>query len=348
MSHLLVLNYSMDENSPALAHQIEVSRKLSGHFDRVTVLTGFRGAGFLPSNVEVISSNWLQGHRVRNTYNFLRIALRILRTNKPDVVFSHMTHIQSALLLPFTRCKGIPHYLWYAHASSSLALRWDYLLVDKVLSSTKGSFPLSGEKVIYIGQAVDEEMFSEAIRRGSPVKFVHYGRFDISKGIDAIIDSTESAREVNQEISLTICGNPSNAASRIHANQTISKNQKNIEAGWLTFVEAIPRREIPEWLKSFDVLIHAFQGSLDKVLVESVIAGLTVVSVNSEFISEFGSWGEYSDSEKITLKSELDSMMGFDANSRYEFNLLRQNRALKNHTETKWIETVRKILMSAV
>ncbi len=348
MSHLLILNYSMDENSPALAHQIEVSRKLSGHFDRVTVLTGFRGEGFLPSNVEVVSSNWLQGHHVRNIYNFLRIALRILIRNKPDVVFSHMTHIQSALLLPFTRYKRIPHYLWYAHASSSLALRWDYLLVDKVLTSTKGSFPLNGEKVIYIGQAVDEEMFSGGIRRGSPVKFVHYGRFDVSKGIDAIIDSTTSAREINQEISLTICGSPSNAASRNHANQTISRNQKNIEACWLTFVEAIPRREIPEWLKSFDVLIHAFQGSLDKVLVESVIAGLTVVSVNAEFISEFGSWGQYSDNEKITLKSELDSMMSLDANARYEFNLLRQNRALKYHTETKWIETVREILMSAV
>ena len=348
MYHLLILNYSMDENSPALAHQIEVTRKLSGHFGRVTVITGFRGEGRLPSNVEVVSSKWLQGHHFHNAYNFLGLALRLIRRTKPDVIFSHMTHIQSALLLPFSRFKRIPHFLWYAHASSSLALRWDYLLADKVLTSTKGSFPFTGKNLVCIGQAIDEELFFDDIRKNPPVKFRHFGRFDISKGIAEIIEVAEFARGLDKNISLTICGSPSNAESKNAAAHVVSNNQKNIELGWLSFMEAIPRRQIPDWLNGFDVLLHAFQGSLDKVLVESVIAGLTVVTINAEFISEFGSWGQYSKGEKVTLKSELASMMSLDAKARYEFNSIRQNHALKSHTESKWIQNVRDILISAV
>ena len=348
MSHLLILNYSMDENSPALAHQIEVTRKLSEHFGRVTVLTGFRGEGSTPSNVEVVSSKWLPGHPYHNALNFLRLALRLIRRTKPDVIFSHMTHIQSALLLPFSRFRRIPHILWYAHASSSLALRWDYLLADKVLTSTKGSFPFTGKNLICIGQAVDEELFFNDVRRNLPVKFIHYGRFDISKRVAEIIEVAEFAHGLDRNISLTICGSPSTAESKSAADHVVSINQKNIEAGWLSFIEAVPRRQIPEWLVGFDVLLHAFQGSLDKVLIESVIAGLTVVTINAEFISEFGSWGQYSNDEKITLKSELVSMMSLGAKARYEFNSIRQNHALKSHTESKWIQNVRDILISAV
>ena len=348
MSHLLILNYSMDENSSALGHQIEVVKKFSLHFNRVTVVTGFKGVGILPSNVDVLSSNWILDHNFRNIFNFLRIALPLVIKSRPDVVFSHMTHIQSSLILPLTRFMRIPHYLWYAHASSSLALKWDYLLVRKILTSTKGSFPHGGRKVIYIGQAVDEEIFFEPIRKELPVKFIHYGRFDASKRIDLIINSTIFARKMNQEISLTICGNPSNPLERKHANEIISNNRKYIEEGWLTFVEAIPRKEISVWIKHFDVLVHAFQGSLDKVLIESVIAGLTVVTVNEGFISEFGSWGKYSENERITLENELYAMMSLDGETRNECNLSRQNVALLNHTEARWIEKVCKILKSTL
>ena len=348
MSHLLILNYSMDENSPALAHQIEVTRKLSEHFGRVTVLTGFRGEGSTPANVEVVSSKWLPGHPFHNAFNFLRLALGLLHRTKPDVIFSHMTHIQSALLLPFSRFRRIPHFLWYAHASSSLALRWDYFLADKVLTSTKGSFPFAGKNLIYIGQAVDEKQFFHDVKKSFPVKFVHYGRFDISKRIAEIIEVAEFARGFNRNISLTICGSPSNAESKSVADRVVLINQGNIELGWLSFIEAIPRKQIPEWLNGFDVLLHAFQGSLDKVLIESVIAGLTVVTINAEFISEFGSWGQYSNDEKVTLKSELVSMLSLDPKARFEFNTIRQNHALKRHTEPKWIQNVRDILISAV
>lgn len=348
MSHLLILNYSMDENNPALAHQIEVVRRLSGSFNRITVVTGFRGEGFLPQNVEVVSTNWMQGHHVRNISSFLRITWQIFQKSRPDVIFSHMTHIQSALLLPLSRFRGTPHFLWYAHASSSLALRWDYLLVNKILTSTRGSFPFAGKKVTYIGQAVDTDLFFADVRRNVPSKFVHYGRFDKSKRIETIIEVADLARASHRNITLTICGNPSDLEARRDANRIISKNKENIEIGWLSFVEAKTRRFIPEWLSDFDVLLHAFQGSLDKVLVESVIAGLTVVTINSEFISEFGSWGKYSDEQEITLKAELEAMMTLEPSARNEFNLNRQSRALKYHSESKWVQSVCEILMAAL
>ena len=348
MSHLMILNYSMDERSPVLSHQIEVVRKLSVHFERVTVITGSIGHGGCPSNVEVVSTNWFSGKHLKNTFNFIITAIRCLRESKPDVIFSHMTHVQSALLLPISRVLRIPHFLWYAHASSSIILKWDYLLINKIFTSTRGSFPFSGSKIIYLGQAIDEQLFLKSVRDRLPLNFVHYGRFDKSKSIEMIIESANYARMSNPEITLTICGNPSNPESERDASRIILNSQEKIESGWLSFIKAIPRSEIPEWLSQFDVFLHAFQGSLDKTLVESVLAGLTVVTNNSEFISEFGSWRNYSLDEDLSLKTELDAMLNLGRVTRTEVNESRQKVALNSHTESKWIEQLKDILHAAI
>ena len=59
----------------------------------------------------------------------------------------------------------------------------------------------------------------------------------------------------------------------------------------------------------FDVFIHSFDGSLDKVLIEALAGGIPIVTTNLAFKEIFGSWAT-----KIgaTLNEELKSFLAMN------------------------------------
>ena len=137
--NLLILNYVMDPAHPALAHQVEVVEALALKFSAVTVLTGKSDWVPTASNIRVFTSNWLPGQNIKNIYKFYRIFLELIRENKFVAVFSHMTTVQSCLVGPILRLRGINHFLWYAHAQNSGILRIAHFWVTKLITSTPGS-----------------------------------------------------------------------------------------------------------------------------------------------------------------------------------------------------------------
>ena len=62
-THLLLINYAMDEKSQVFSHQIDLVNKLAEKYDQVSVLTGSIGSYKVSINVEVISYHWVQGKR---------------------------------------------------------------------------------------------------------------------------------------------------------------------------------------------------------------------------------------------------------------------------------------------
>ena len=65
-NHLLVLTYEMDESSQLFSHQIGVVNELAAYFDKVTVITGKSGKFKVLDNVNVYSSNWQNGKRIKS------------------------------------------------------------------------------------------------------------------------------------------------------------------------------------------------------------------------------------------------------------------------------------------
>lgn len=335
--NLLVLNYVMDPTHPALAHQVEVVEQLALRFSSVTVLTGHSNWVPTAPNIRVFSTNWRPGHNFENIFNFYRIFFQIIRNNEFVSVFSHMTSVQSCLIGPFLRFRKTNHFLWYAHAQNSLILRIAYFWVTKLVTSTTGSCPLSGAKILYLGQSIDQAIFNARLNPNFPLRrFIHIGRADPSKNYNLMIETISYFRKFHSGLRLELVGSPSGPVQAAELAKIKQHWSDEIDLGWLVFSPAIPRAHVPELLNKHDVFIHAFKGSLDKTLIESTMTAMPVVTINQEYLNEFGSWG----GEPISLKSEIEALLNLEeGNLSNEVNR-RTVCAIDTHSSKKWFDNL--------
>ena len=322
--HLLVINFSMDASHSALSHQQEVVAKLSEHFQQVTVITGEPPTAPIPINVEVQTIKWRVGSPVRNGARLAFKFFRILIINRPSVVFSHMVPIHAAVTSPISRLFKVRHVLWYAHAVTPLSLRFANLFVDQILTSTPGSCNLTSRKVVPIGQGVDSKLFQFRDRSfGSLVNLVYVGRTDASKNIPEIIDAVTSAKLIFPKLQLAIIG----------GGPPLSEN---LNLPWVRVRGRAARSELPLVYGNADVFIHAFRGSLDKVLVEAALSGLPVITENDEFQKIFRIFGIRSapiSDQLVNLLSSDESVISEIVESNYQ-------TALTKHELAGWITKI--------
>ena len=308
--HLLILTYEMDELSQVFSHQIGIVNELSKSFDKVTVLTGKIGSYNVSLNVRVYSSDWQSGKRVSSATKFLFVFLKLLLSNRFTFIFSHMTSVQAALISPITRVLRIKHLLWYTHTSDNFALRVCNLFTNGILTATAGSCPLSGSKVHVIGHSIDTKIFKRKSSLNFPISsFVHVGRFDLAKNIRLIIETLENLRTTNNDLIFTNIGVPSGEANTNYYQNIISEFARDKNSTWLKFESSVPRQTLPSLLNNFDCFIHAFNGSLDKAVLEATFIGLPVVTINPEYKKIFGSWDRNNRLNEYTLLEELNFLL---------------------------------------
>lgn len=300
----------MDELSQVFSHQIGIVNELSKSFDKVTVLTGKIGSYKVSPNVRVFSSNWQSGKRLSSAFKFMFVFLRLLVLNRFSVVFSHMTSVQAALISPVIRILRIKHLLWYTHTSDNFALRVCNLFTNGILTATAGSCPLSSSKVHVIGHSIDTRIFK---RKSSPIfpisSFVHVGRFDSSKNIRLIIQTLQNLRSTKSDVNFTNIGLPSGEPNATYYQNIISEFDKDKNSTWLKFESSVPRQTLPGLLNNFDCFIHAFNGSLDKAVLEATFIGLPVVTINPEYKKIFGSWDKDNRLSEYTLLEEINFLL---------------------------------------
>jgi glycosyltransferase involved in cell wall biosynthesis len=326
--NLLILNYVMDPTHPALAHQVEVVEKLALKFKSVTVLTGQLNWNPTAPNIKVFSSNWRPDHNIENILRFYRVFFRVIRNNQFISVFSHMTSVQSCLVGPFLRIRKINHFLWYAHAQNSIILKFAYFWVTRLVTSTTGSCPLLGDKILYLGQSIDQAKFKTRPVPDFPLRrFIHVGRADPSKNFNLIIETISHYRKFHPDLCLEFVGSPSGSVQAVELEKLKKFWSAEITRGWLKFSPAIPRDRVPELLNKHDVFIHAFRGSLDKT-------AMPVCTINQEYLNEFGTWG----SKPITLASEVDSLLKLGKKKLEDEVQRRTIQAIELHSSRVWID----------
>jgi len=331
--NLVVINYSMDENDPLLAHQIEAVRSLSQFFSRVTVITSHRGKGDLPSNVHVVDLSWRRKSSVHNAFNFLRLALPQI-TRRNTVLFSHMTDVQAALVAPFARIFGVRHYQWYAHKTLSKYLKWSSLWVNGIITSTPGSCPISGNKVTAIGQALNPDSFKFILKgENQMTKALHIGRFDPSKNLDLIIQTIEEILTDGMPVTFTQIGNPTTPTSTVYALSIQTKYQKLLSNKKITIIPSIPRNEITNFMRMNDFFIHAYMGSLDKTLIEATLSGIPVLTLNPEYRVEFGTWSKINNP---TLHDEFQALKNLSHDELQVELIKRRKHCESAHSLENW------------
>jgi len=335
----------MDEKSQVFSHQVEVVNKLADKYDQVSVLTGLIGTYKVSSNVKVFSCNWIPGKRFTSLFRFMMKFLQLLGSNKFTCIFSHMTSVQSTFISPITRVLRIRHYLWYAHTSYNMYLLISRALTNGIITSTPGSCPIKGRKVYAIGQSVDSKVFDKKLELETPIiKLIHIGRFDPSKNIESIVAEIKQLKDEHPGLKLNIIGSPSSNKFQHYMESVKSKFMADVQIGWLTFTPAIERIKLPNELKKYDCFVHAFQGSLDKTLVEATLAAIPVVTVNKEYLKIFGKWSNSNSDNQITLTSELGFILNLDAAAITKEVDRRYEIARTNHDMEGWINRLVNVL----
>lgn len=329
---LLVFNYAMDSQNPIFSHQVEAVTQLAEYFNKVVVITSSTGGYNVPNNVVVKSSEWLRGKPFRNVLNLLRTAIPEL--NKDLVIFFHMTDVQAAIISPIARLIGIKQHLWYAHTSYSIYLRWSKLWLSSIISSTAGSCPVKGSKVVIIGQAINPKFFCFRNRKSDDLESgIHIGRFDPSKRIEHLISESLKIREFGFDIKVTQIGSPSGDTFESYHEKIKSLLAELGQSGWFTIKDSVNRALIPDILHRHDFFIHAFNGSLDKTLIEATMCGLPVLTTNQEYMREFGSWtGDFNStlSEQYRYIVKMDpAKLNLELSSRYR-------KCLEFHSISHW------------
>jgi glycosyltransferase involved in cell wall biosynthesis len=334
----------MNSTDPIFSHQLESAIELSKNFDRTVVITAKPYKKQHPGSIEVFSTGWIEGRSILNALVFYLIFLKILVSyifRHKVFVFSHMTEVQSALIAPLTRFLGIRHFLWYAHASKSKYLSWCHFWLTGIITSTKGSCPISSGKVQTVGQAISLKFFNRKKSELQPLtKLIHIGRFDPSKNLESILNLVEKIRLTMPDITFCQVGGASNS---LYTEDSKRIQEKYSECDWVTFSPSVSRVEIPDILRSSDCFIHSFSGSLDKSLLEATASKVPVVTINKEYLQIFGSWQRTE--ANIDLEGEFLAMVSIDR-AALHLELERRQRIVEtDHGLKQWSDKIASILL---
>ena len=341
-ANLLIFNYVMDSTDPLLSHQYEAVAELSVKFNEITVITGRIGVVEKDASIRIISSDWAPGHRIRSVLRLLRVATPIILRGNYSSVFFHMTDVQAAILSPLIRLRHRRQYLWYAHTYKSSYLRWASTWVSGIITSTVGSCPIKGDRVIPIGQAIDESKFPVLpFEKLKLDKLIHIGRFDKSKNIDLLVSEFKDLRKLFPEISLTLVGNSSNSESHSWAKKLINDNRDYVDEAALTFRDAILRSQFPDVLAENGCFFHAYTGSLDKTLIESTMMRVPVLTINPEYLSIFGSWSKR---HQVSLRDEYKALRSLSAKEMQGELERRLTMVKEKHSLVNWINQLNSLL----
>lgn len=338
---LLIINYSMNLANPVFSHQFDVVAALKRSFPEIMVITREYPSS---KNIEIkISrSRWREGkHFVNLCFFYVSLVIALVKF-RPKIVFYHMTEVQAALASPILKFLRIRQILWYAHKSNSIWLRIAYIFCDGIVTSTKGSNPLRGNKVHCIGQGIDEKKFKMRVKRRAKTKYIHIGRNDMSKNLLAISEAIISCFS-GREVFLDHYGQSLDDKSPDSMNYHSELKALVARNNWITVHPSIKRENIRAVLEKHDVFIHAFQGSLDKILIEAVISGIPVLTVNEEFIKTFGKWDKsYLD---VSLQNELKAFIAMSDELIVDICIKRQAEAIRLFGLEAWTAKLTNVLL---
>lgn len=330
------------------SHQKGLALALAERFEYCHIVTADAKRPVSTPKSEIRSTNWVSGSRIFSAMRFYKVVIPILISERRNlVVFSHMTDVQSMLIAPLTRILGIRHFLWYAHAKRSAYLRICWKFITGIITSTSGSCPVKGPRVFCIGQAVDHKLFSESNHKAKnpPLTWFSIGRLDPSKRLEVILETFLQLRERGWSLTLDIFGAPSSTNYEQYFNQIRNMCLSPQYSSWVKLHGPIRNNQIVDRVQHYDGFVHAFNGSLDKTLIEAMMLRRVVVSTNYEFQRLFKVGDVARIVERDLIKLVLEALNATEESQIASINH-RYANAVKNHSSESWLDKVEAILKS--
>jgi len=285
--NLLIATQVVDANDPVLGFFLAWIEEFARIYDQVTVVCLKAGNHTLPNNVRVLSLGKETGaSRLKYVRRFFSYVWR--ERARYDHVFVHMNPEYVILGGLLWRMLGKRVAFWYTHGSVNGILRAATILTHTVFTASTESFRIHTHKVHVVGHGIDVERFATAMHKlhVQAPRLISVGRISPTKRQHLAIEALSSLRSHNVDASLTLVGTPLTNADQAYETRLreicLSKSLEE----HLCWQGAVPNEALHKAYFSHDVLIHtSTTGSLDKVVLEALAAGLAVVTTSDAVVA---------------------------------------------------------------
>ncbi|MBU1033168.1 glycosyltransferase family 4 protein [Patescibacteria group bacterium] len=180
-------------------------------------------------------------------------------------------------------------------------LRVSTWFANYIFTATPKAFPFLSEKVLAIGHGIDAHFSSvPRFKSDSRLNVISVGRISSRKRVRESITLFAEILKQNSKAYFTWVGEPLTKDDYDYYREVLHDIENLDLRGRVKFKGRVFFEEMPKFYASADLLIHLSEtGSLDKVVLEAVVAGCPVLSSSSatnEAIQE-AYWGGPIDSK---------------------------------------------------
>lgn len=270
---ILICVQAVDENDPWMGYFVTWLREASRAFPSITVLALRVGLFSLPPNVTVIPLRPSGSKsKLKAAATLLSVSWRERKNYDGVFVRGDAQYVLIAGWLWRLLRKRI--VFWYAHYKTNGTAPWAARIAHVVTTSVPEAFLNSPVPVHPIGQAIPEEPFLSVapLSDDAGLRVLVFGRVTEVKRVESIIDDFDAA-ELGNTASLTIVGTP---RDEMYAIRIENLQDELANMSWER--RDVPFAEVPDLFSKYDVIVNATPGSLDKVILEGMMAGRVVIA----------------------------------------------------------------------
>ena len=287
---VLVFNLATDADDPILHFTVSWIEALARRVDAVDVVTMRVGRVDLPANVRVWSIGGEEGaSNVRRTVRFYRTMVKLMRTRRYDVCFSHQIVLFGVMAAPLLWLRRVPNVQWYAHIARPPLARIAARLAERVVTSGPDSCCLPARRLRVIGQGIDTNRFAPlgepSPERSTQVRVAAIGRVAPVKNLALLVDAVAECirRDPALDIAVRVVG-PVGADDRDYA---MSLQQRATALGLgnrFDWRKPVARDDLVGEYQWASVVVNtSITPSIDKVLLEAMACGVPVVTCNPAY-----------------------------------------------------------------
>jgi len=293
--NLLLFNLKTDADDDVLGFTTDWINALAKHFNKVIVITMCTGRIKVAENVRVFSVGKEKGYsEPRRFFEFYRILLYILRTERIDVCFAHMIPLFAVMAWPLLKCWRIPILLWYTHKTVTPLLRLAALTVDQVVTASGESFRIKSSKVRVTGHGIDTERFAPASRESAGTSFtiLTVGRLSPIKRVEILLEAVailQHAELPEMHFTVLIVGGTLVESDIVYAERLKLQAERLGIKELVKFTGSVPFLEVLSCYQKADCFINLSDtDSVDKAVLEAMSCGLPVITSNKAFRGVLG------------------------------------------------------------
>jgi glycosyltransferase involved in cell wall biosynthesis len=313
---LLICTQVVDKNDPALGFFCDWISQCAQHCDSVVVTCLREGEHAFAPNVQVVQLEPRGLGRLGKIISFIRT---IVGHNADYThVLVHMNPEYVVLGGWWWRMQGKKIGLWYMHKSVNLVLRMAALFANDIFTGSQESFRLHTKKLHVMGHGIALEQFSvPRTPRTHSLRIITVGRLSAAKGVMETLEALDILHVRGILFDWTVIGAPATAADEEYLVQFQQAVAKPAYSAHVHVLGGLPHSELPKHLAQADVFVNLSRtGSLDKAVLEAIVAGAVPVSSNEAFRSMLqgqGLWLQSLDPQKmaeaIIVASESDAQL---------------------------------------